>query len=325
MSETRPAPRVEAAQHTMKAVQVRAFGGLDAMVYEDVAMPVPDPGQVLVRVAAAGVGPWDAWIREGKSVLPQPLPLVLGSDLSGIVEAVGPDVTGLNLGDVVFGITNARFTGAYAEHAAADVGMIARKPANFGHLEAASMPVVASTAWQILFDHAKVQAGQRVLVHGGAGSVGAYAVQLAHMAGARVFATAFAEQADYVRSLGAEDVLDPRAGALARYEGRMDAVIDTVGDGAIEHSFTLLQRGGTLVSAVAEPDRDLAFRYGVHAQFILVSVTTAGLTKLAELVEAGRLRTSVGEVLPLSDARTAHAMLAGRPHKRGKIVLEPPR
>lgn len=325
MGEILPAPRAAAAGQTMKAVRVHAFGGLDAMVYEDVAKPVPGPGQVLVRVAAAGVGPWDAWIREGKSVLPQPLPLILGSDLSGVVEALGPDTAGIDAGDAVFGVTNARFTGAYAECAVADAGMIARKPASLGPIEAASMPVVATTAWQMLFDHAKVRAGQRVLVHGGAGNVGAYAVQLARSAGARVIATAFAEQADYVRSLGAEDVLDPRAGALARYEGRMDAVIDTVGGEALDHSFTLLRRGGTLVSAVAEPDRDMAARHGVHALFILVSVTTAGLVKLAELVEAGRLRTSVGEVLPLSDARTAHAMLAGRPHKRGKIVLEPPR
>ena len=177
----------------MKAVRVHAFGDLDAMVYEDVPRPSPGPGQVLIRVAATGVGPWDAWIREGKSVLPQPLPLVLGSDLSGVVEEVGPGVTGFGLGDAVFGVTNARFTGAYAEHAVADAGMIARKPATLGDLEAASMPVVASTAWQMLFDHAAVEAGSRVLVHGGAGNVGAYAVQFARLAGARVVATAFAE------------------------------------------------------------------------------------------------------------------------------------
>src|SRR3954468_632532 len=132
MGATGQAARAGAPEQTLKADQVRAFGGVDAMVYEDVPTPVPGPGQVLVRVAAAGVGPWDAWIREGKSVLPQPLPLVLGSDLSGVVEEVGPDVTSLGLGDAVFGVPNAQFTGAYAEHAVADVGMIARKPATLG-------------------------------------------------------------------------------------------------------------------------------------------------------------------------------------------------
>ncbi|MBV8912769.1 MAG: NADP-dependent oxidoreductase, partial [Acetobacteraceae bacterium] len=302
---------------------VRAFGGLDAMNYEDVPRPSPGSGQVLVRVAAAGVGPWDAWIRAGKSVVPQPLPLVLGSDLSGVVEEVGPGVTGLRRGDAVFGVTNPRFTGAYAEYAAADVGMIARTPTTLGDLEAASMPVVASTAWQMLFDYAAVEAGCRVLVHGGAGNVGAYAVQLAHLVGARVVATPFAEQIEYVRSLGAEEVLEPRPEALRRCEGQMDAVIDTLGGRTLEHSFELLRRGGTLVSAVAEPDRDAAARHGVRALFILISVTTAGLARLGELVATDRLRTSVGEVLPLSEARVAHAMLDGQPHKRGKIVLVP--
>lgn len=307
----------------VRAVRVHVFGGLDAMAYEDVPRPSPGPGQVLVRVAAAGVGPWDAWIREGRSVLPQPLPLVLGSDLSGVVEEVGPDVTGFSPGDAVFGVTSTRFTGAYAEHAIADTGMIARKPATIGDLETASMPVVATTAWQMLFDHARIEEGQRVLVQGGAGNVGAYAVQLARLAGARVVATAFAEQAEYVRSLGAEEVLEPRSEALKRHEGQMDAVVDTAGGEALERSFKFLRRGGFLVSTIAEPDRDAAARHGVRAMFILVAVTTEVLTRLGELVEAGKLRTSVGEVLPLSEARAAHAMLGGQPHKRGEIVLVP--
>jgi NADPH:quinone reductase-like Zn-dependent oxidoreductase len=307
----------------MKAVRVHAYGGLDALTYEDVLRPAPGPNEALVRVAAAGVGPWDAWVREGKSVLPQPLPLVLGADLSGTIEALGPQVTGLDLGDEVYGVTNARFTGAYAEYAVAGSTMIARKPMRLSHVEAASMPVVASTAWQMLSEHAQLQAGQRVLVLGAGGNVGSYAVQLARLAGAEVIATAFAPQADYVRSLGASTVIDPRTGSLGPFAQRIDAVIDTVGGDAAVQSFETLRPGGILVSAVAVPDQELAAQRGVRAVFILVSVTTAGLVQLAGLIEAGKLRTNIGEVLPLSDARTAHQMLAGRKHRSGKIVLVP--
>jgi NADPH:quinone reductase-like Zn-dependent oxidoreductase len=201
-----------AARQTMKAVQVHSFGGLDAMIYEDVPLPIPGPGQVLVRVAAAGVGPWDAWIREGKSVLAQPLPLVLGADLSGIVAAAGAEVTSFNAGDDLFGVTNARFTGAYAEYALAEATMIRRKSPRLSHVEAASMPVVASTAWQMLFNHAQIGAGTQVLVLGGNGNVGGFAVQLAHNVGASVVATAPTDQRDDVRSLGADEIVDVNAG-----------------------------------------------------------------------------------------------------------------
>jgi NADPH:quinone reductase-like Zn-dependent oxidoreductase len=308
---------------TMKAVWIHAFGGPDRMILEDVPRPVPGPGQVLVRVVAAGVGPWDAWIREGKSVLPQPLPLVPGSDLSGPVEAVGQAVAALREGEDVFGVTNCRFTGAYAEYALAGAAMVARKPTMLSHPEAASLPVVASTAWQMLFDHAELQAGQRVLVLGGAGNVGAYAVQLAHLANAHVVATAFAHQAAGVQSLGAREIIDPQDDSPQHLKGQVDVVIDTVGGDALACSFELLRPGGILVSAVVEPDGQLAARQAVRAMFMLVSVNTAGLAHLAGLVEAKRLRTHVGEVLPLSQARTAHEMMAGRSHRSGKIVLLP--
>ena len=314
--------QTHAARQTMKAVQVYAFGGLDAMIYEDIPLPIPGSGQVLVRVAAAGVGPWDAWIREGKSVLAQPLPLVLGADLSGIVAAAGADVTSFNAGDDVFGVTNARFTGAYAECALAEATMIRRKPPRLSHVEAASVPVVASTAWQMLFNHAQICAGTTVLVLGGNGNVGGFAVQLAHNVGARVIATASADQRDDVRSLGAEEIVDLNAGSWERVGG-VDVVIDTIGGHAAMRSFDVLRPGGILVSAVAQPDRELAAHHGVRAEFVLVTVTTAGLTQLADLIQGGKLHTRVGEVLSLSDARMAHEMLAGRKHRPGKTVLVP--
>ena len=158
----------------MKAARVHRFGPPNVIAIEDIAIPQPGSGEVLVRVAAAGVGPWDAWIRAGKSALPQPLPLTLGSDFSGVVEVVGDAVRGFQPGDRVFGVTNARFVGAHAEFAVVAAGMIAKKPVRLGDVEMASVPVVAVTAWQALFERAKLTAGQTVLIHGAAGNVGAY-------------------------------------------------------------------------------------------------------------------------------------------------------
>ena len=303
---------------------MHAFGGIEALSYEDMPCPTPEAGEVLVRIAAAGVGPWDAWVREGKSVLPQPLPLVLGSDLSGVVVAVGSGVSSVELEDAVFGVTNARFTGAYAEYAIAEAAMIAHKPPTLMDIEAAALPVVASTAWQMVFDHARITACQRVLVLGAAGSVGAYALQLASFAGAQVTAAARASQWDYVRSLGVAEAIDAEADPFELGEGSFDVVLDTMGGETLQRSFVLLRRGGIIVSVAAQPDPAEAARHGVRAVFFLVAVSTASLDRIAAMIEAKTLQhPRIGEVLPLSQARLAHEMLAGRPHKSGKIVLAP--
>lgn len=305
----------------MRAVCVHQFGGLDAIVYEEVPLPVPAERQVLVRVKAAGVGPWDAWVREGKSAIPQPLPLILGSDLSGIIEEVGPSVTSFQPGDDIFGVTNSRFTGAYAEYALADSAMIARKPGRLSYVEAASVPVVACTAWQMVFDHGQVDGSKRVLVHGAAGNVGAYAVQFAKRAGAETIATAFTRDLDYVHGLGADQVIDARTAHFEERVKDVDVVIDTIGGETLDRSFEVLKPGGVIVSSVSMPDQDKAARHGVRGTFFLVNVTYESLTQIAELIDSGRIAAQVGEVIPLAKARLAHEMLAGKPHKRGKIVL----
>ena len=308
---------------SMKAARVHQFGPPDAITLETMERPAPGPDEVLVRVDAAGVGPWDAWIRAGKSVLPQPLPLTLGSDLAGVAEAVGTNVIGLRAGDRVFGVTNKRFTGAYAEYALAEARMIAPWPNRLDAMEAAAVPVIAVTAWQALFEQAALQRGQTVLVHGAAGSVGAFAVQLARQAGITVLATASSKDAGYVRCLGAETVIDYRAERFETVARGVDAVIDLVGGETQTRSFAALRRGGRLVSAVSEPDQALAKQTGVAAGFFLVDVTTDRLRRIAALLEEGTLRVTVGAVLPLAGARTAHDMLEGqRPHPRGKIVLQ---
>jgi NADPH:quinone reductase-like Zn-dependent oxidoreductase len=305
-----------------KASRIHRFGGPEVITLEAVVTPEPRDGEVLVRVKAAGVGPWDAWIRAGRSALPQPLPLTLGSDISGIVETVGPAVTGFVPGDAVFGVTNPRFTGGYAEYAIASAAMLTKKPDMLSHVAAASVPVVAVTAWQALFEQARLGLGQSVLIHGAAGNVGAFAVQLAHRAGVRVHATAGGGDLGYVRSLGADTVLD---GYTARFEEvlpAVDAVIDLVGGAVQTRSFAVLNKGGALISAVSAPDAAEAAAHGVRAAFFLVDVTTERLTRIAAMIAEGALTTAVAIVLPLADAGLAHELLEGtRQRPRGKIVL----
>jgi NADPH:quinone reductase-like Zn-dependent oxidoreductase len=306
----------------MKAWRVHEFGPPETMQFERVPVPSPGLGEVLVKVHAAGVGPWDGWIRGGRSVLPQPLPLTLGSELSGEVETVAPDVTGLRVGDQVYGVTNPRFIGACAEYALASVAMIAHKPTTLSHVEAASVPVIAVTAWQGLFDQAQLTAGQTVLIHGGAGNVGAYAVQLARRAGIRTVTTAATDDIAFARELGADTVVDFQTERFEDAARDVDAVLDLVGGETQNRSFGVLRQGGKLISAVSEPNQELAKKHGVDATFFLVKVTTRHLTDLTDLIDRGNLRTRVGAVLPLADAREAHYILEGRrPPPKGKIVL----
>jgi NADPH:quinone reductase-like Zn-dependent oxidoreductase len=308
-------------ENGMQAIRVHRFGGLESLVAEEVPLPVPADDEVLLRVKAAGVGPWDAWIRSGRSVLPQPLPLTLGSDVSGIVEQVGAKVSQFRVGDAVFGATNGRFTGGYAEYAVASATKLAKMPRRIGFIEAASVPVIACTAWQMVFEHGAIDATKRVLVHGAAGNVGAYAVQLAKRVAGEVIATTLSADIAYVEALGADRVIDVQRSRFEEGLPDVDVVLDTIGGETQERSFAVLKPGGVLVSAVSAPDPQKAAQHGVRALFFLVEVSSARLEQIAALIEAGELTTSVGDVLPLSDVRIAHEMLAGKPHKRGKIVL----
>jgi NADPH:quinone reductase-like Zn-dependent oxidoreductase len=200
--------------------------------------------------------------------------------------------------------------------------MMAGKPESLSDAEAASVPVIAVTAWQALFEQARVGQGQTILIHGAAGNVGAYAVQFAKQSGAHVIATAGTGDIDIVRALGADEVIDYKTARFEDMVRDVDVVIDLVGGETQERSFAVLKTGGLLVSAVSKPDQALAERHGVRALFFLVEVTTMHLTRIAEMIDAGELTVNVGTVLPFADARIAHDMLEGvRPHPRGKIIL----
>jgi NADPH:quinone reductase-like Zn-dependent oxidoreductase len=304
----------------MKAARIHRFGPPDVILVEDVPRPNPATGEVLVRIIAAGVAPWDAIIREGQSKVSPPPPLTLGSDLSGVVEAVGADVTQFKIGDEVYGVTNLQFVGANAEFAIASADMIALKPRRLTNLEAASLPVVAVTAWQMLFEYARPEPGHTILILGAAGNVGAYAVQFAAIAGFHVTAVVGSKDVDYVRTLGAKDVVDYRVTDFADVVRPVDVVIDTVGGETRERAFGLLKPGGILVTVVST--EFVPARSDVRSAFFYAEVTTARLDAMSPLLESGTVIPQVGSVLPLADVRTAHEMLAGAPHRRGKIMLQ---
>lgn len=304
----------------MKAARIHRFGPPEVIVINDVPRPTAGAGEVLVRVASAGVGPWDALIREGRSVVKATLPLTLGSDFSGVVEAVSSGIRHLNHGDEVYGVTNPEFVGAYAEYAVASAGMVARKPKPLSLNEAASVPVVAVTASQMLFDYAQAKPGQSVLIHGAAGNVGAYAVQLANQAGLQIFATASSEDAPYLHSLGVPTVVDYKAARFEKVVPAVDIVLDTVGGDTLDRSLGLIKPGGILVSVVSQAAGQMRAN-NVRAVFFLVEVTTARLEAITDLFNRARLVARVGTILPLEEARHSHELLAGAPHQRGKIVL----
>jgi NADPH:quinone reductase-like Zn-dependent oxidoreductase len=306
----------------LKANRIHVFGGPEVILFEYVPRPTPGAGEALVRVHAAGVGPWDAWVRAGRSALPQPLPLTLGADIAGTVEAIGAQDCPFSVGDQVFGVTNSRFTGAYAQCAMASAQMLSYKPRRRNFLEAAAVPVVAVTARQMLFRHARVRPGDRVLVHGATGNVGAFAVRFARAAGAHVIASVLPSDSEAALQLGANEGISLSSVEMSRLRGTAYAAIGTVGGPAQRELFTCVRKGGALVSSVCAPDTQLAQQREIEAKFMLVDVRTEDLEVVARLLDAQPLRVRIGRVLSLEEASAAHEMLEGlRRLPPGKIVL----
>jgi NADPH:quinone reductase-like Zn-dependent oxidoreductase len=238
----------------MRAIRVHESGGIDTMRLDEIPRPVPEARELLVAVKAAGVGPWDRLVREGRSGLGQKLPVTLGSEISGTVAALGTGVGGFALGDAVYGATNNQFVGGYAEYALVEANKVALKPAALDYVTAAGLPVVAVTAWQMLFEYARIAPGQAILVRGAAGSVGACATQMAKQAGASVYGTARVRDIERVRALGAEPVVEGDQIGAQSASKSLDAVIDTIGGDALESTSDALRPNGIIVSVVRAPD-----------------------------------------------------------------------
>lgn len=307
---------------TMKAVCIYAYGGPDVLVYEDAPRPHPGEGEVLVRVHAAGINPVDWKIREGhlKEMLHHTLPLVLGWDVSGVVEAVGTGVIRLKVGDEVFSRPDISRDGAYAEFIVIKESEVALKPKSLDHIHAAALPLASLTAWQTLFDAAGLSAGQRVLIHGAAGGVGHIAVQLAKWKGAHVIGTAAERNHDFLRRLGVDQVIDYATERFEEAVQPVDVVLDTMGGEIQAQSWKVVKRGGILVSVVSPPSAEIAATHGVRQAFVFTQPNAAQLVEIAKLADAEKLKAIVETILALSDA-TSGQELSERGHTRGKIVL----
>lgn len=302
----------------MKAVTIHAYGGNDVVRYTDVDMPTPNAGEVLIKVAAAGVNPIDWKIRNGVGQrLGMVLPIHLGGEISGTIETLGEGVENLAVGDAVYGIIP---SGAFAEYTVARAADLARTPANLDFIHAAAVPLAGLTAWQAMFDLAGLVAGQRLLITGGSGGVGSLAVQLAKARGVHVTAVASGRNEAYVRGLGADDFIDYTVQPFEQVASAMDVVFDTVGGDTFERAFRSVRAGGFVVTSVAFPT-DEASRYGVGVARVQCKPDAVQLEHMRELVEAGKLVPHVDTVLPLAQAARA-LELSEQGRTRGKIVLD---
>jgi NADPH:quinone reductase-like Zn-dependent oxidoreductase len=307
----------------MKAIRVHAYGGPEQLRYEDAPVPEPAAGQVLVRVQAASVNPIDYKLASGayKERMPLQFPWIPGGDFAGVVEALGPGVTTPQRGEAVYGDTPGG--GAYAQFAAPPAGMVAPRPRRLTPVEAAAVPLADQTAWQGLFDHGQLERGQTVLIHAAAGGVGTFAVRLAHWKGARVLGTTSAANVEYVRSLGADVVIDYQSTPFESVARDVDLVLDLVGGETQKRSFAVLKPGGRLVSTVQPPSEEEAARHKVQAVWFRMQPSTQGLLRLSELLDAGPIRAVVTRTYPLAQAADAWRQIMSG-HTRGKIVLEVP-
>jgi NADPH:quinone reductase-like Zn-dependent oxidoreductase len=296
------------------AVRLHAPGGLTGLRYEQIETPQPARGEALVRVHAAAV-------TRGELEWPvDRLPAIPSYELSGVVADIGSDTGDLGIGDHVYALSGFERDGAAADFAIVPAERLAPKPSTLGHVESAAIPLAGLSAWQGLFDHGELRSGQRVLIHGAAGGVGSFAVQLAAWRGAHVTGTASTENIDFARDLGAATVVDHVETRFEDVVEPVDLVFDTVGGDRLERSLAVLRPGGTLVSVAEEPPAEQAAERGLRALYFVVEPNREELVQLGRLADSGSLRPTIDQVFPLADARAAfERSLSGS--RRGKIVL----
>jgi NADPH:quinone reductase-like Zn-dependent oxidoreductase len=306
----------------MKAIRIHAYGGPELMQLEDAPMPPCGAGDLLVRVVAAGVNPVDWKLRSGvmAAQIPKSFPITLGFDASGVVTAVGAEVSGFEAGDEVCFYVDFARGGSYAEYVAVHASQAAKKPHTASFATAAALPMAGQAAWTALIETGQVERGMRVLIHGGAGAVGTFAVQLAKERGAHVTATASGDGLVLVKSLGADEVIDYRTQRFEQVARDMDIVLDTLGGPTQEASWTTMRKGGILVATVMPPSPERAAAANVRAAFVFTQPRGAVLAQLVERVDDGRLHIVIGQEFALADASQAHRLgEAGK--ARGKMIL----
>ena len=304
----------------MKAVVAHEYGAPEVLKFEEVPRPEPKEDEALVRVIASGVNPADPLTLSGKYAreFGTHLPLIPGYDIAGTVEKIGSNVTKLKVGDAVYGYPT--FGGGWADYVTVKEWEVAAKPKSLNFGEAASVPMGALTAWQALVDVAKLHAGQSILIHGASGGVGSFAVQIAKARGARVIATASTANQDLLKQLGADVAVDYTKTRFEDVAKDVDAVLDPVGKETLSRSYDVVKKGGMVMSLVALPDRAELKKREIHGAAISVHPNAADLAEIAQLVDAGKIKPMVTQVLPLSEAIAAQQQAATH-HTRGKVVL----
>src|ERR1700736_4044664 len=298
-------PSIVVGQSTkpmMKAIVVHEYGGPEALKYEDTPRPEPKENEALVPVIAAGVNPVDALIRSGKyaKFFGTTLPLIPGYDIAGIVEKTGAKITKLKAGDSIYAFV--LWGGGYAEYAVATEGEATAKPKSLNYIEAAAVPLVALTAWQALIDAAKLSAGQTVLIHGGSGGVGSFAIQIAKARGAKVIATASTANQDLLKQLGADVAIDYTKAKFEDVAKDVDVVIDSVGKDTLARSYGALKKGGFISTLVSRLDQTELDKHGIHGASISVKPDSSELAEITKLIDDKKIKVIVSQTFPLADA-----------------------
>jgi NADPH:quinone reductase-like Zn-dependent oxidoreductase len=308
---------------TMKAIVAHEYGGPEVLKYEDVPVPGPKDDEMLIKVFATGVNSFDGTLRSGKYAKPNgtQLPWHPGYDIAGVVERVGGGVTKFKVGDAVYAMINILKGGGYAEYAIAKEKDAALKPATISFVEAAGAPSVALTAWQAIVDKANVQAGQTVLIHGASGGIGLFAIPIAKIRGAKVFATASTANQDFLKQLGADVAIDYKTQKFEDVAKDVDVVIDGVGGETLKRSYPIVKKGGMIVSLSDNVDQAQLNKYGIRGTSIVVQNNGDELSQIGKLIDQGKIKVIVSETFPLADANKAEAK-ADTGHARGKIVLK---
>jgi NADPH:quinone reductase-like Zn-dependent oxidoreductase len=302
----------------LKAIRIHEFGGPEVIKYENIPEPHPGTGEVRIRIIAAGVNPMDWKIRRGY-MSKLPLPTIMGLDVAGVVDSVGGGETSFQPEEEVFAKVSIG-QGGYAEYTVVSSKQVALKPRSIGFIESAAIPTAGLAAWQSLFDIAGLESGQTVLIHGAAGGVGTFAVQFAKWKGAYVIGTASSKNAEFLKSIGSDEVIDYRSQRFEEITDNLDVVLDTIGGDTFERSWGVLKPGGFLVSTVASIPEEIPQKYGIRAKTLMTQADGRELAQIAAIIDEQKIKPIVTTVLPLTDARKAHEMSESR-HARGKIVL----